>query len=118
MDPDIRLLTFFLNMKLIETTTTSKAALLAIRQMVVSLQVMVALLMSPRDPAVVVIDRHIKLFLSCCHRFCQLYYSDDTAPFWASTSNFPSLLNLAAQIKSMDPYSGIGRVPVSVISRL
>ena len=94
---------FFLNMKLRETTTTSKAALLAIRQMVVSLQVMVALLMSPRDPAVVVIDRHIKLFLSCCHRFCQLYYSDDTAPFWASTSNFPSLLNLAAQIKKYGP---------------
>ena len=58
---------FILNLKLRETTTTSKAALLAIRQMVVSLQVMVALLMSPRDPAVVVIDMHITLFLSCCH---------------------------------------------------
>ena len=64
---------------------------------------MVALLMSPKDPAVNVIDRHIKLFLSCCHRFCQLYYNDNKVPFWATTSNFPSLLNIAAQIKKYGP---------------
>ena len=44
-------------------------------------------------------DRHIKVFLVCCHQFCQLYYTDSTASFWATTSNFPSLTNLAAQIK-------------------
>ena len=92
---------FFLKMTLKESTTTIKSALLAVRQMIVSLQVMVALLMSPKDHAVNVIDMHIKLFLSCCHRFCQLYYNDDKVPFWATTSNFPSLLNIAAQIKKI-----------------
>ena len=73
--------------------------------------------MSPTDPDVNVIDRHVKLFLSCCHRFCQVYYNDDHTPFWAATSNFPSLLNLAAQIKKLDRYDGIGRVLVSVTSK-
>ena len=90
-------------MTLKETTNTTKSALLSIRQMIVSLHVMIALLMSPQDPVVSDIDRHIKVFLSCCHRFCQLYYSDDQTPFWAVTSNFPSLLNLAAQIGKYGP---------------
>ena len=72
---------FFLKMTLKESATTTKSALLASRQMIVSLQVILALLMSPKDPALNVIDRHIKLFLSCCHRFCQLYYNDDKVPF-------------------------------------
>ena len=96
---------FFLNMTLRETTNTTKSTLLAMRQMIVSLQVMIALLMSLKDPDVNVIDRHIKLFLSCCHRFCQVYYNDDHTPFWAATSNFPSLLNLAAQIKKIRTYT-------------
>ena len=94
---------FFLNMTLRETSNTTKSTLLSMRQMIVSLQVMIALLMSPKDPDVNVIDRHIKIFLSCCHRFCQVYYNDDHKPFWALTSNFPSLLNLAAQIKKYGP---------------
>ena len=107
---------FFLNLKLKDTTTTCKAAMLAIWQIAVSLEVMTVLLMLPRDHAMVVIDRYVKVFLSCRHRFCQLYYSDDTNPFLDSTSNFPSLLNLVAQMKSMDPYGGIWRVPASVTS--
>ena len=94
---------FFLNMTLRETSNTTESALLAMRQMLVSLQVMIALLMSPTDPDVNVIDRHVKLFLSCCHRFCQVYYDEDHTPFWAATSNFPSLLNLAQQIKKYGP---------------
>lgn len=108
---------FFLNMQLRESTNTSKNSLAALRQLLASFQVVTVLLMSPREPAVVVIDRHIQIFLSCYHRFCQLYYGDDVIPFWARTSNLPSMLNLAAQIKNMVRYGGTGRRPVSVTSR-
>ena len=60
---------YFLNIKLRQSSNSSKGALLSTRQMIISLQVMVALLMSPEDPDVDLIDRHIKIFLSCCHRF-------------------------------------------------
>ena len=72
---------YFLNMTLKESTTTTKSALLVVRQMIVSLQVMVALLLPPKDSAVNVIGRYTKLFLSCCHRLCQLYYNDNKVPF-------------------------------------
>ena len=90
---------FFLNVPLRDTSTISRGCLLSIRQMLSALMVMVALLMSPRDPAIMLIDRHIKIFLSCCQRFCDLYFEINEPPFWANTSNFPSLLNLPAQIK-------------------
>jgi len=86
-----------------DTSNTAKRALLAMRQMIISLQVKVALLMSPRDPIVELIDRHIQVFLTCCHHFTQLFYDKDKDPFWATTSNFPSLLNLAAQIAKYGP---------------
>ena len=54
---------FFLNVTLRETSNTTKSALLSMRQMIVLLQVMIALLMSPKDPDVNVIDRHIKNIL-------------------------------------------------------
>ena len=94
---------FFPNIELRESTNTPKYALVVLRQMLVSLQVVTALLMSPREPAVDVINRHIKVFLSCCHRFCQRHYTDNTVPFWATISDFSSLLNLAAQIKRYGP---------------
>ena len=94
---------FFANIKLRGNSNTSTGALLAMRQMIVAMWVMVALLMSPRDPVIELIDRHIKVFLSCCHRYSHLFYSADTVPFWATTSNFPSLLNLTAQIKKYGP---------------
>ena len=94
---------FFLNIQLRETTNTTKNSLLALRQLLVSLQMVTALLISPREHAVEVIDRHIKVFLSCCHPFCQLHYAVGKVPFWAATSNFPSLLNLPAQIKKYGP---------------
>ena len=50
---------FFLNMELRESTNMSKCTLVALRQMLVSLQAMTALLMLPREPAVDVIDRLI-----------------------------------------------------------
>ena len=94
---------YFLNIKLRQSSNSSKGALLSMRQMIISLQVMVALLMSPEDPDVDLIDRHIKIFLSCCHRFTQLFYDKNNTPFWARTSNFPALLNLASQIRKYGP---------------
>ena len=94
---------FFLNVTLRQSSTMSSASLVSIRQMLSSLSVMISLLMSSRDPDVTLIDRHIKIFLSCCQRFCDLYFSSDTKPFWANTSNFPSLLNLPSQIERFGP---------------
>jgi len=94
---------FFLNVPLKRNSNTTKGTFLSIRQMIVALHVMIALLMSPVDPVVNVIDRHIKIFLSCCQRFTHLYYHANHEPFWSSTSNFPSLLNLAAQIQEYGP---------------
>ena len=94
---------FFLNIKLKETTNITQGALLSMRQMLIALNVMVALLMSPTDPNVDVIDGHIKVFLSCCHRFTMLYFDGSKEPFWATTCNFPSLLNLPTQISEFGP---------------
>ena len=55
---------FFLNVPLDESSTISRGCLLSIRQMISALMVMVSLLMSPRDPVIILIDRHIKIF---CH---------------------------------------------------
>jgi hypothetical protein len=60
---------FFLNIKLREGSNISKGTLLSMCQMLIALSVMVSLIMSPKDPIVDVIDRHIKIFLSCCQRF-------------------------------------------------
>ena len=94
---------FFLNVPLRQSSTISQGSLLSIRQMLSALLVMISLLVSPRDPNIKQIDRHIKIFLSCCQRFCDLYFSAETLPFWANTSNFPSLLNLPAQIERFGP---------------
>ena len=87
---------FFANIKLRENPNTSPGALLAMCQMIVVMRVMVALLASPRDVMIELIDRHIKVFLSCCHRYSQLFYVPGAIPFWDTTSNFPPLLNLMA----------------------
>ena len=50
---------FFLNV-----TNVTPLSRKLLRQMIVSMHVMIALLMSPRDPVLDIIDRHIKLFLS------------------------------------------------------
>ena len=52
---------FFLNVPLRQSSTISQASLLSIRQMLSALLVMVSLLMSPRDPDITHIDRHIKV---------------------------------------------------------
>ena len=44
-------------------------------------------------------DLQIKIFLTCCHRFCKVYYSESVTEFWANTCNFPGLLNLTDQIE-------------------
>ena len=89
---------FYLNVKLRESSNTSSGALLSLRQMVSSMHVMVALLMTPRDPMPDQIDRQLNMFLYCRDRFSHLHYDQEKLHFWANTSNFLSLLNLPAQI--------------------
>lgn len=94
---------FFANIKLRDNSNTLPGALLVMRQMIVSMWVMLVLLMSPRNARIELIDRHIKVFLSCCHLYPQLFYVSGTIPFCATTCNFPSSLNLSAQIKKNGP---------------
>ena len=58
---------FFLSIDLKYASNFTKHAMLSLRQMLHLLHVMVAVLMSPRDPPVFVIDCLIKIFLSCIH---------------------------------------------------
>ena len=69
-----------------------------VKQVFHSLYVMMCLLTSPEDGPSDVIDAHVKIFLSCCNRFVISYRGKDTVPFWSTTGNFPSLLNLGSQI--------------------
>ena len=94
---------FFRNINLPESSFTSKASEVAIMQMFQSIHVLISNLMSPRNVAAPQIDGHIKLFLSCCHRYCRVYFAHDVKPFWANTGNFPTLLNLAEQRARFGP---------------
>ena len=42
-----------------------------------SMNVMIPVLMSPRDPSAEKVDEHVKIYLSCCHRFYRSYYSKE-----------------------------------------
>ena len=62
-----------------------------------SMHVMICILTSRTDPKAAEIDSHIKVFLSCCHRFSRSHYDKIQVPFWASPGNFLTLLCIAAQ---------------------
>jgi len=94
---------FFMNLELPERTNTSIQSQHAIQQMVHSLHVMICILMSPRNPGAEEIEEHVKIFLSCCHRFSRSYYDRSEVPFWARTGNFPTLLCLAEQRRRHGP---------------
>ena len=49
------------------------------------------------------LDDHIKVFLSCCNRFCTSYFDKTVTDFWMGKSNFISLLNLPEQIAHFGP---------------
>ena len=69
----------------------------ATKQMFHSMHVMICILTSRTDPKAAEIDSHIKVFLSCCHRFSRSHYDKIQVPFWASPGNFLTLLCIAAQ---------------------
>ena len=94
---------FFLNFQLPARCNTTKKTEMAIMQMFHSMHVMISVLMSPRDPLAEEVDEHVKIFLSCCHRFSRSYYSKSKKPFWANTGNFPTLLCLADQRRRHGP---------------
>ena len=84
-------------MKLPKNNKVTKNTTEAAKQMIHTLHLLVCILMSPQDPDGKEIDMHVKLFLSCCHRFAKTYWDADVTPFWAKTGNFPTLLCLADQ---------------------
>jgi hypothetical protein len=71
----------------------------ALAQVLHSLDVIVCLLVTPRDSLVGLIDTHVKLFLPCCNRFEESYRGKDQIPFWSTKGNFLSPLDLAQQIE-------------------
>jgi len=101
---------FFLNIKLKETTNITQGALLSMRQMLIALNVMVALLMSPTDPNVDVIDGHIKVF-------CRVATDSQcfTSTGVRNHSGRPHVTFLLSSIfrhksVSLGPFGGTGRV--------
>ena len=94
---------FFCEIKLPSSSNTTETTILTIKQMLILLNVLVSVLMSPRRSKTKDIDRYVKIFLSCCHRFVRSYYTADALPFWANTGNFPSLLDIPDQIAYMGP---------------
>ena len=91
---------FFLDMKLPESNYTSDGTMNDLQRMINSLQVLICLLMTPRNTSGDDIDLYVKLFLSSCDRYSKGYYDSNNAPFWTGKGNFVSLLNLKDQINS------------------
>ena len=94
---------FFLNLELPKRKHTTEQTEHAIMQMFHSLHVMICILMTERKLDSRELNFHIKLFLSCCHRYCRSYWEESVVPFWAKTGNFPTLLCLAKQHKIHGP---------------
>lgn len=98
--------------KNIANDTMLGATLTKLKQLLCSCNVIVCLLMSkeqlPKDDGertkyLRKLDRHIKVFFSCCHRFSRSYYDSSVTEFWFGKSNFISLLNLPDQIAKFGP---------------
>ena len=67
-----------------------------------ALYVMMAMLMTKDRVDTENLDKHIKIFLTCCARVGDMMREGDDSgapPFWEKKGNFYSLLNLPAQIK-------------------
>ena len=83
------------------TVADAKEDSLLLMRLVNSLYVMIALLMTRETVDTKKLDLHIKIFLTCCHRFSKSFATDDEdgdTAFWETKGNFYSLLNLPAQI--------------------
>ena len=79
---------------------TSPITLIKINQMLHSMHVMLALLMSPRtnnDQAD--IKNQVKVFLSCCHQYAKINIHSESSLFWHRTGNFTTILCLPDQVK-------------------
>ena len=96
-------LVFFNSVDWSKKTNHNPLHIPAMVQMIHTMHVMICLLMSPRDPLEAEINNHVKLFLSCCHRFSKLYWASRVELFWARTGNFPTLLCLPKQQRRHSP---------------
>ena len=72
----------------------------AIFQMLNTFHAMIYLLMNTTDDVEKERrDIHVRMFLNCCHRHCKEFYASNVTEFWATKSNFVSLLNLAGKFR-------------------
>ena len=106
----------FIQQKNIDSSSRNdvlKTSLVNLEQLLCSCQVMVSLLMCKREIPIDRLDIHIRIFLDCCHRFCNNYCPSVTE-FWFTKMNFISLLNLPKQIAK---FGHIGYTFESVFER-
>ncbi|KAL7528777.1 LOW QUALITY PROTEIN: hypothetical protein ACHAWF_002696 [Thalassiosira exigua] len=94
---------YFRHIKIPENMNTTDESVIALQQMLSDMYAMIALLMSPREQSNRSIDRFIKFFLSCCHRFDLSYYESADLSMWSNTGKFPSLLNITLQNVTFGP---------------
>ena len=94
---------FFIHCDLPERSNTSNQTKFAVMQMFQAMFVMISILMSPRNLLAPMIDEHVKIFLSTCHRYYRGYFEKEGIPYWARTGNFPTLLCLAKQRERFGP---------------
>jgi len=78
---------------------TTADCIIRLREVYSSFNAMLYLLMSREKELKEELDRHVKIFLSCCHRFSKEYYHHNFVEFWCTKGNFLSLLNLPDQIE-------------------
>ena len=109
---------FFLQMQLPDRNFTTSTTMVAIQQMFHSMHLMICVLMSPRDSSADEIDRHVKLFLSCCHRFSRYRITRQMRPHFGRISAIFQLSYVwPSNDDVMDQYGYIGRVPVRGLYR-
>ena len=86
--------TFFNSVTLPKNPNMNPDVLKVIYKLIHTLHLLICRLMSPRTQTELEIDNAVKLFLSCCHTFCKMYWKDSVKPFWSRTGNYPTLLCL------------------------
>ena len=82
---------------------TNPDVLKVIYKLIHTLHLLICQLMSPCTQRELEIDNAVKLFLSCCHKFCKVYWKDSVKPFWSRTGNYPTLLCLPRQQRHHGP---------------
>ena len=101
------------------------ACLPQLKQLLCSCNVMICKLMSraplPEEQEdlethIELLNSHIKVFLSCCHRFAKSYYTPDVAEFWFNKSNCKSFELLIMGFLFVDRYPHMTKLVISLLN--